>query len=149
MKIDNTILDIFKTIKSEVKEKYKLEVSDEELLDIVNSQTEAFKLGILKGFNIAFTGFGKFVNIKRKDTAIESVKFVRNLQHLKELNPELDDVSLRQLYILQKSKEKEELIKNSKTKKSLGADEVLEEENKSSFNSLRFRPMHRIRTKKE
>lgn len=146
MKIDDTLLEIFSETRKIVMEKYNIELSNEQLLNILNAQVEGFKYGVLKGFNIFFTGFGKFVNVKRKEVAIEGTKFVKNLTALKQLHPELDEVALRKEYIIQKGKEKQAILKGTNKPIGLDAEEVLEAPDASTYNKLQFRPMHRTRS---
>ena len=146
MKIDETLLEIFDTTREIVKERYNIELSNEQLLNILNAQIEGFKYGVLKGFTVFFTGFGKFVNVKRKEVAIEGTKFVSNLEVLKQIYPDLDEVALRKEYIIQKAKEKEAILKGTLNPNSLTAEQVINSPDVSAYNKVQFRPMHRTRT---
>ncbi len=70
MIIDDTLIKMFTTIRDEVKAKYKVEYSIEEIQSIVESQIEATKVGISKSVTVVWHRFCKFVftnKYKRKE----------------------------------------------------------------------------------
>ncbi len=70
MIVDDTLIKMFTTIQAEVKAKYKVDYSIEEIQTIVDAQLEATKVGISKSVTVVWHRFCKFVftnKYKRKE----------------------------------------------------------------------------------
>lgn len=143
MALDNTMIEIFTTVKKEVEEKFGIVLSVEEIHSVWHTQVEAFKYAIIKGLTINFFRFGKFVDVKRKETAKESTKFISSLSVFKELHPELDEVTLRKQYAIIKAKQKAEFLKSKTRVQGMSVNEVLDTPNKGTYNPLFFKVINK------
>ena len=79
MKKDDTIASIIMDIKAELKEEKGIELSEQEIFEIVNSQFIGGAFAVLKGLSFIFKAFGNFV-FKNKDHYIRSVREVQKLK---------------------------------------------------------------------
>lgn len=91
MIIDDTLIRMFTTIRDEVKAKYNVEYSIEEIQSIVEVQMEATRVGIAKSITVVWHRFCKFVftnKYKRK----EDIHRLKNTLDIDEdLSPEEKD----------------------------------------------------------
>jgi nucleoid DNA-binding protein len=115
MILDNTLTKIINIVIQEVKDKYDVEYSVEQIFNIVNTQMEATKLGFVKGITVHWSRFGKFVYSKRYDRKMETIRYSRELEQ-QEQSLELSAQDREQLlkeYIVTKAKEKDKFHKES------------------------------------
>lgn len=112
MKLDDTLLKIFVTIQQEVKEKFNVELSVQELFEVVNTQIEATKLGFSKGVTVYWERFCKFAYTERSTTRKDLKKVKQILAEQDHLTAQEKEEILRSS-IIEKAKRKKALIKNS------------------------------------
>ena len=117
MKLDNTLKEILITIQLEVKEKYNVDLSIESIHEVINTQFEATKLGFQKNITVHWSRFCKFVFTNRYERGVEITNFKNKLDIDNKLSP-LEKENLLKDYIIEKTKEKKELIKHSSIQNS-------------------------------
>lgn len=66
MKIDDTILKVVKLTKIEIKEFFPIEISEEEIIDIADSQFRGASFGLKKGLSVKLPVIGRFLRLDKK-----------------------------------------------------------------------------------
>ena len=80
MKLDDTLRSIIEQIIVEVKDKYGIHLTLEEVYNVIDSQIEATKIGFAKGISVHWIKFGKFLLSKRGDRKREVTRYVEDLE---------------------------------------------------------------------
>ena len=75
MKIDNITLRMIKEVKLEIFQQKGLDVSEEEITDIVDSQFRGTVFGLKKGVSIILPNLGRFLFNNRSDTLRRIAEF--------------------------------------------------------------------------
>ena len=142
MKLDNTLLKIIGIIQQEVKEKYKLELSVQEIAEVIQTQIEVTKEGISKGISVCWYRFCKFIYTDRGVRKTETIKALNSIDREYQDYPELVK-QLRQEVILQSSdKKKAYLAKGKEQTVGLKAEEVKKVESVNKVNVTLFKQIN-------
>jgi hypothetical protein len=113
MILDDTLIKMFTQIKEEVKAKYNVEYSIEEIHSIVDVQIEATKVGISKGITVIWHRFCKFV-FTNKYVRKEEVKLYQNhIDSIEDLSQEEKD-KLKYDKVIESARQKKNHKANSK-----------------------------------
>lgn len=142
MKVDDTITGIFNTIAKEVKEKYGIEYSIDQIHDIVNTQIEATKYGFAKGISICWSRFCKFIFTNKVNRKIEVRNVLTTIDNEGILTAEERALALKDA-IMESQRKKVAYIKesNPNTSRPLGisANKVLSTPNSRNNVKLKFK----------
>lgn len=79
MKLDDILKGIINQIIEEVKTKYGVTFTIEEVYNIVDSQIEATKIGFTKGISIHWIKFGKFIFSKKSERKKEVISYINDI----------------------------------------------------------------------
>lgn len=118
MILDNTLTRILNTIKDEVKEKYKVDYSIEELNDIIDTQIKATRDGINKGITVHWSRFCKFVFTERANRK-QRVSNIVDEARANNIDEE-DIVKIKQNAIINEAIAKRKAIKKDSLKHNKG-----------------------------
>lgn len=144
--IDDVFKSIFETVSKEVKEKYDIEYSIEEIYNVFNCQIETTKLAISKGISIHWTRFGKFVFTRRGERHSEYNKYVKEISS-DDYGLSVDEIEkLKKDFIIKKAIERKELISNSvkvKDGNELTVKEFLETKQVNPIKVNIFKPLNK------
>lgn len=88
MQKDDIIIESLRLIRKQVKDKYDLDISEEEIHDIVESQIKGAVFGFKKGVSVKLPVFGKFLFIDRKKTSEEIYKLYKVKEYYSEVEYE-------------------------------------------------------------
>lgn len=119
MILDQTLQKIIDQILLEIKDKYGIDSSTEEIFEIINTQIEATKLGFKNSITVHWSRFCKFVYTRRGERKSEVIKFKHKLKDLEE------DLSLNEIegltnnFIKDNAKEKKNYIANSDGRRTI------------------------------
>lgn len=69
MNIDDTTLRVIKEVKEQIKEYQPIELSEEEIIDIVDSQIKGTSFGLKKGVSVKLPIIGRFLFNNRSGNA--------------------------------------------------------------------------------
>jgi hypothetical protein len=86
MNIDDTTRRIIKETKIYIEEKFPIEISEEEITDIVDSQFRGLVYGLKKGISIKLPVIGRFLYIDKSRILEE----VRELNRIKDFYSEIE-----------------------------------------------------------
>jgi len=139
MILDDTLIKMFTTIRDEVKDKYKVEYSIEEIQSIVETQIEATRVGISKSITVVWHRFCKFVftnKYKRK----EDIYLLKNtLDTNEDLSQEEKDKIIYSKVIESAGKKKEFLNNTTNImSKQDTVDTLLNKENVNKVSLKKF-----------
>lgn len=112
MIVDDTLIKIFTIIRDEVKVKYKVEYSIEEIQSIVETQMEATRVGISKSVTVVWHRFCKFVftnKYKRK----EDIYLLKNTLACDEELSQEDKDKIIYSKIIESAGKKKEFLNNT------------------------------------
>lgn len=141
MKLDDTLKVIINKIIIEVKDKYGITFTLEEVFNCIDSQIEATKIGFTKGIAVHWIRFGKFLYTERNDRGKAITSYVNDLNdESTDLTSEQKEIK-RKEYIIIKSEERKKIYKEQKTqsnKHSLDDIKHSESTNPSKLPILQF-----------
>lgn len=127
---DPTIQSILEEIKVEVKQKYKIDLSKEEIYKVIKVQIASTILGISKHVSVHWRGFGKFVfnnTVKRvKDINVFEAQIRSEDYDL----TEKEKLDLKKDFIATKAREREANFKKQITAKSISVKELESKQDK-------------------
>jgi len=86
MNVDDTIRRITKEVKIQIEKKYPIEMSEEEILDVVDSQFRGTVYGLKKGLSIKLPVIGRFLFINKSDT----IRRIMELNKIKDFYSEIE-----------------------------------------------------------
>jgi hypothetical protein len=132
MILDDKLKSIIATIKNEVEEKYKKELSEEDIFNVIDSQIEATKEGIRRSITVHWFKFGKFLFTNKK---VRMAKIQKNVEYLSNTgdytNSEIE--AIQKQLVIESAKEKKHYIRQNRgdqnlQDKELNAEQVLAKE---------------------
>lgn len=112
MKLDDTLKRIMERIVVEVKDKYGIAVTLEDVYNVIESQIEATKIGFAKNISIHWIKLGKFLFTERSNRKKEIITYMNNI------NDEDTDLTNEQ----KEQAKKEFIVTKAEEKKKLTAD---------------------------
>ena len=86
MNIDDTTRRIIKETKLYIEEKFPIEISEEELTDIVDSQFRGLVFGLKKGVSIKLPVIGRFLYMDKKQV----LENIRELNRIRDFYSEIE-----------------------------------------------------------
>jgi len=113
MKIDETTLKAIKVVKEKIESKFDIEISEQELIDIVDSQFRGAVYGLKKGISVKLPVIGRFIFLDKKSTLEEIFKLnkVRDFYSEIEFSQKVLEGKIRTI-----KRNKERISKEKKTK---------------------------------
>lgn len=115
MKLDDTLKGIMNQIIEEVKIKYGITFTIEEIYNIIDSQIEATKIGFIKGISIHWIKFGKFIFSNRSNRKKEIAGFINDIDdESTDLSAEQKE-RLKKEFIVLKGEERKKIISEEKS----------------------------------
>lgn len=144
MKLDETLLEIILQIKDEVKEKYKVEMSEAEIYDCIDAQVEATKLGFSRGVTVVWSRFCKFVFSNRAIRRSEVRKTLEKLDDNEDITPQEREQRKKDKIISAYAEKKKYLTKEEKEKT---AKEVLDAPIITKTNIMLFKGISKNKRK--
>lgn len=143
MKLDNTLLKIIDIIRLEVKEKYKLELSTQEIVEVIQTQIEATKLGLSKGISVTWYRFCKFIFSERATRKAEVIKQLKQIDTDYEGSSLEDLDKLKQQVIIESAEKKREyLAKGKEQDVGLKIEDVQKVQTVNKVNVVLFKQLN-------
>ena len=150
MILDDTLSRILLTIKEEVKVKYQKDLTIEQINNIVDTQIEATKEGLMRGITVHWARFCKFVFTDKGTLKNNVIKFNSLLDNRDDILPHEKGI-LRKNYIIEQSLNKVDKIKKATytASKSFSVDEVLDIKEDVKPVTIMFKAINRKHKKDE
>jgi hypothetical protein len=143
MKLDSTLLKIIETIKDEIKVKYKLEFSTQEIVEVIQTQIEVTKQGFAKGISVTWYRFCKFIYSERGIRKTETIKKLDRLLIDYEGASTEDINKRREEIIIESAEQKRRLISKGKEQDvGLKAEDVKRAEPVNKVNMVLFKQVN-------
>lgn len=140
MKLDDTLISILEEIQIKVADKKDIELSIEEIHNIVDFQLQSTVMGISKGFDVSWSRVGKFIFTDKKARRTERNLTFAEIESLKRMNPNYDAEKAKHDFALKKI---EDTKKNKLDKKraSITAKDLINANTISTPNNIIFKSL--------
>ena len=142
MKLDNTLLKIIGIIQEVVKEKYKLELSTQEIAEVVQTQIEVTKEGISKGISVTWYRFCKFIYTERGKRKSETNKAISSIEEEYQGLPDVIKTLKNEVILNSAERKKQLLAKGKEQSVGLKAEEVKKVESVNKVNITLFKQIN-------
>ena len=143
MKLDNTLTRIIDTIREEIKVKFNVELSNQEIVEVVQTQIEVTKQGLSKGISVTWYRFCKFIYSDRYKRKSEVIKKLSEIDIDFEGKSPEEIQRIKEELIIRKAEEKRAyLAKGKEQTVGITAEEVKNTDSVNKVNLVLFKPIN-------
>lgn len=117
MKLDDTLKRIMEQVVVEVKEKFGITFTIEDIYNVIDSQIEATKIGFVKGISIHWIRFGKFLFTEQSKRKKEVRNYIADIDDENTNLTQAEKEQRKKVFIVLKAEEKKRVTEEQKSQK--------------------------------